>query len=171
MLGSGTIGLLAAQIALARGLEVHVAGKRASSLALACQLGVRHTYEISEVAGGSGWHFDAVIDASNIDAMPSLAVELVESAGRVVFIGLSSVPSLVDTRLLALRDVTAVGILSASPGLSGAIDLFASGAVNPEPLVSEVIGLDEVASRLEGTRGETLGAGPKVHVDPRKTSN
>ncbi|MGA2528313.1 MAG: alcohol dehydrogenase catalytic domain-containing protein [Acidimicrobiales bacterium] len=170
VLGSGTIGLLAAQIALARGLDVHVAGRRASSLELARQLGVRHTHQISEVARGSGRHFDAVIDASSIEAIPSLAVELVESAGRVVFIGLSSTPSLVDTRLLALRDVTAVGVLSASPGLIGAIELFASGAVNPEPLVSEVIGLDEVASRLEGKRGETSGIGPKVHVDPREAS-
>jgi hypothetical protein len=67
-----------------------------------------------------------------------------------------------------LADVTAIGILSASPGLGGAIELFASGAVNPEPLVSEVIGLEQVTSRLEGGRGENAGPGPKVHVDPRK---
>jgi len=66
-----------------------------------------------------------------------------------------------------LADVTAVGILSASPGLERAIELFASGAVNPEPLVSELIGLEQVTSRLEGRRGENAGPGPKVHVDPR----
>jgi hypothetical protein len=40
--------------------------------------------------------------------------------------------------------------------------------VNPEPLVSEAIGLDEVASRLEGVRGPDAGVGPKVHVDPTR---
>jgi threonine dehydrogenase-like Zn-dependent dehydrogenase len=112
--------------------------------------------------------FDAVIDASSEPSMPALAVKLVRPAGRVVFIGVSSAPSLIDTRALVLADVTAVGILSASPGLRSTIELFSSGAVNPEPLLSEVIGLGEVTSRLEGRRGESSGPGPKVQVDPRK---
>ena len=168
VLGSGTIGLLAAQIGLARGLEVHVAGERASSLELARALGRRHVYQVDDLGHDPGLRFDAVIDASSADSMPALAVRLVSPAGRVVFIGVSSTPSLIDTRTLVLADVTAVGILSASPGLAGTIELFASGAVDPEPLVSEVIGLDQVTSRLEGRRGKGSGPGPKVHVDPRK---
>ena len=79
----------------------------------------------------------------------------------------ASTPSLVDTREIALKDITAVGILSASPGLAGAIASFASGAVVPDAIVSEVISLAEVPSRLEGERGPNAGPGPKVHVDPR----
>ena len=168
VLGSGTIGLLAAQIGLARGLEVHVAGERPSSLELARALGARHVYQVDDLEHDRDLRFDAVIDASSANSMPALAVRLVGPAGRVVFIGVSSTPSLIDTRALVLADVTAVGILSASPGLAGTIELFASGAVDPEPLVSEVIGLDQVTSRLEGRRGEGSGPGPKVHVDPRK---
>ena len=63
-----------------------------------------------------------------------------------------------------------MGILSASPGLAGAIQSFAAGAVVPDALVSEVIPLDDVPSRLEGRRGATAGPGPKVHVDPRMRS-
>ena len=168
ILGCGTIGLLAAQIALVRGLDVHVADSRTTSLQLARDLGVQHTHQISSLEKSSSQRFEAVIDASSVHTMPALGIDLVDPAGRVVFIGLSEGPSLIDTRALVLQDVTAVGILSGSPGLLGTIELFASGAVNPEPLVSEVIGLDEVASRLEGERGEASGAGPKVHVDPRQ---
>ena len=164
ILGSGTIGLLAAQIALARALEVHVAGERLSSLELARSLGVRHTHSFDELEGRS---YGAVIDATSLPRAPALATQLVDRAGRVVFIGLSGTASLVDTRDIALKDVTAVGILSASPGLAGAIELFASGAVVPDALVAEVISLDEVASRLSGSRGPDAGPGPKVHVDPR----
>ena len=99
--------------------------------------------------------------------MPQLSVRLAKPAGRVVYIGLSSTPSLVDSRGIALKDITAVGILSASPGLAGAIESFASGAVVPDAIVSEVISLEEVPSRLEGERGADAGPGPKVHVDPR----
>lgn len=164
ILGSGTIGLLAAQIALARGLDVHVAGERASSLVLARSLGVQHTHSFDDLAGRP---YGAVIDATSSASAPALAVELVDSGGRVVFIGLSTTPSLVDSRDIALKDVTAVGILSASPGLAGAIELFASGAVVPDSLVAEVITLDEVADRLEGNRGVDARPAPKVHVDPR----
>ncbi len=164
ILGSGTIGLLAAQFAIARGIDVHVAGDRATSLELARTLGVQHTHNLADVPPGA---YAAVIDAtSSVDA-PARAVELVDRAGRVVFIGLSGTPSLVDTRDIALKDVTAVGILSASPGLAGAIEQFASGAVVPDSLVAEVVGLDDVAQRLEGNRGPDAGVGPKVHVDPR----
>ena len=166
ILGSGTIGLLAAQFALARGLDVHVAGQRPGSLELARQFGVQHTWQLDAIAS-AGIPFAAVIDATSLVEAPALAVRLVDPAGRVVFIGLSGTPSLVDSRDIALKDVTAVGILSASPGLAGAIELFASGAVVPDAIVSEVIGLSDVADRLEGRRGPAGGPGPKVHVDPR----
>jgi 2-desacetyl-2-hydroxyethyl bacteriochlorophyllide A dehydrogenase len=166
ILGSGTIGLLAAQFAVARGLDVHVAGIRPPSLRLARELGVRHTHDLAVLSQGTKERFGAVIDATSLASSPALAVELVEPAGRVVFVGLSSTPSSIDSRALVLRDVTAVGMLSGSPGLAGAIAMFASGACDPEPLVSEVVGLDEVASRLAGHRGEGAGPGPKVHVDP-----
>lgn len=73
----------------------------------------------------------------------------------------------VNTREIALKDVTVVGILSASPGLAGAIASFASGAVVPDAIVSEVVSLEDVPSRLEGHRGVNAAPGPKVHVDPR----
>lgn len=167
ILGSGTIGLLAAQFAVARGLDVHVAGTRPTSLQLARDLGVQHTHDLARPRAGTDERFEAVIEATSLASSPALAVELVEPAGRVVCIGLSSTPSSIDTRALVLGDVTLVGVLSASPGLVGAIEMFASGACDPEPLVSEVIGLDDVASRLAGHRGERAGPGPKVHVDPR----
>jgi threonine dehydrogenase-like Zn-dependent dehydrogenase len=168
ILGSGTIGLLAAQFAAAAGFEVHVAGVRPGSLALATQLGADKVWTIDELAGSASNQFDSVIDATSATTSPALAVRLVKPAGRVVLIGLSSTPSLIDTRDVALKDVTAVGILSASPGLAGAIEQFASGAVVPDAIVSEIVALDEVPSRLDGHRGADAGPGPKVHVDPRR---
>ncbi len=165
VLGSGTIGLLAAQFALAEGAEVHVGGVREGSLALARSLGVHQTWQLDDLDGSD--QYDSVIEATSNSEMPARAVQLAKPAGRVVFIGLSSTPSLVDSRDVALKDITAVGILSASPGLAGAIASFASGAVVPDAIVSEVVSLEDVPSRLEGVRGSHAGPGPKVHVDPR----
>ncbi|MFB9679726.1 zinc-dependent alcohol dehydrogenase [Streptosporangium vulgare] len=164
VLGPGTIGLLAARFALAHGAEVHVMGLSEPSLEFARGLGAHGAWTSDKLPD---LPFDAVIDAANAPGLPSLAVDLVEPGKRVVYIGLAPTPSAVDTRMLVLKDVTAVGILSASPGLAGAIEHYASGAVDPRPLVAAVVGLDEVGEILSGSRPAGAGPGPKIHVDPR----
>jgi threonine dehydrogenase-like Zn-dependent dehydrogenase len=107
-----------------------------------------------------------VVDASNAAHVPARMLDLVEPAGRVVYIGLAGRPSLLDSRMLALKDVTAVGVLSASPGLAATIDAYARGAVDPRPLVAATVGLDQVGAVLAGHRPIDAGPGPKIHVDP-----
>jgi threonine dehydrogenase-like Zn-dependent dehydrogenase len=114
-------------------------GRSAESLAFARSLGFEHAWAADSLPRPP---FDAVIDASNAVHLPAQALDLVEPAGRVVYVGLAGSPSYIDTRTLALKDVTAVGILSASPGLDATIAAYASGAAS---------------------------AGPKIHVDPQLT--
>lgn len=159
VLGPGTIGLLTALIAEAQGAEVHVLGE---TVDIADALGVANAWTI-ETLPRTRW--DAVVDASTGKGLPALAVDLVEPGRRVVYLGISGRPSLVDSRRIVLKDVTAVGILSASGGLSGTIDLYASRRVDPRPLVGATVGLDEVADVLAGRRRSVA---PKIHVDPAR---
>jgi threonine dehydrogenase-like Zn-dependent dehydrogenase len=165
VLGTGTIGLLAAMFGRARGADVHLLGRDPDQLSLAGTLGFARRWTRDTLPGGM---WEAVIDATNAPDMPALAVDLVEPGRRVVFIGLASTPSVVDSRDIALKDVTAVGILGASSGLAGAIEAYACAAVNPRPLVAATIALDEVADALAGVRPDGAGPGPKIHVDPRR---
>jgi threonine dehydrogenase-like Zn-dependent dehydrogenase len=164
ILGTGTIGLLTALIAAAEGAEVHLLGRDEESLAFARSIGFARVWTRRALPAVS---FDGVIDASTATALPALAADVVEPGRRVVYIGLSSEPSLLDTRTLVLKDVTAVGVLSASGGLAGAVDLYASGRVDPRPLVAATVGLADVADVLAGRRRPEWGTGPKIHVDPR----
>ena len=66
-----------------------------------------------------------------------------------------------------LGDMTAVGILGASAGLAGTISAYASGAVDPSPLVAAVVGLDQAHDALAGWRPDDATSAPKIHVDPR----
>jgi threonine dehydrogenase-like Zn-dependent dehydrogenase len=165
VIGPGTIGLLAAMFLRARGAQVHLLGITERSLAFARDLGFEHTWLDTVDAAIA---FDAVVDASHSADVPALALNLVEPAGRVVYIGLAGTPSLIDTRTLALKDVTAVGILSASPALADTIAAFADGTIDPRPLVAATIGLDEVAAVLAGDRPVGAGPGPKIHIDPTR---
>jgi threonine dehydrogenase-like Zn-dependent dehydrogenase len=165
ILGPGTIGLLAAQFALAGNAEVHVLGLSEPSLEFARTLGVHGAWTAATLPN---LPFDAVIDASNAPELPAKALDLVEPGKRVVYIGLAGRPSRIDTRTLVLKDVTAVGILGASRGLAPAIEHYASGAVDPRPLVAATVGLGEVGDVLAGARPAGAGPGPKIHVDPRR---
>jgi threonine dehydrogenase-like Zn-dependent dehydrogenase len=164
VLGPGTIGLLVGLIARSLGAEVHLMGRSARSIEYARTLGFEGVWTESELPE---LPWDAVIDASNAPSLPARGLDLVEPAKRVVYVGLAGSPSLLDTRTLALKDVTAVGILSASPGLAGTIDLYASGAVDPRPLIAATAGLESAGSILAGERPPGSGDGPKMHIDPR----
>jgi threonine dehydrogenase-like Zn-dependent dehydrogenase len=164
VIGPGTIGLLTAMFLRAAGAEVHLLGLTAASLGFARGLGFADAWTRATLPA---LPFDAVVDASTDPGSPALGLELVEPAGRLVCIGIAGTPSPVDTRALLLGDVTAVGILSGSPGLAATIAAYAAGEVDPRPLVAATVGLADVAAVLAGGRPEGSGAGPKVHVDPR----
>ena len=148
-------------IAAARGADVHLLGVTPESLAFARSLGFRNAWTADTLPSVP---FRAIVDASTAAALPARAVDVVEPGGRVVCIGIASEPALIDSRRLVLKDVTVAGVLSASGGLAETIDLYASGAVDPRPLVAETVGLDDAAEVLSGAR---RGAAPKVHIDPR----
>lgn len=162
ILGPGTIGLLCALFARALGAEVHLLGRTGRSLEFAKSFrfdGVWTEDDLPDVA----WH--AVIDASNAPHLPAKALELVEPGRRIVHVGLAGTPSLIDTRMIALGDVTAVGILGASAGLDPTIAAYAAGAVDPHPLIAATVGLEDLASVLAGSRPAGAGVGPKIHVE------
>ncbi|MGY1735634.1 zinc-dependent alcohol dehydrogenase [Geodermatophilus sp. SYSU D00684] len=159
VVGPGTIGLLTAMFVRAAGAEVHLLGVTPGSLAFARALGFAAA---GTVPGGP---FDAVVDASTDAGAPARALDLVEPAGRVVYVGLAGRPSAVDTRALVLGDVTAVGVLSASPGLADTVAAYAAGTVDPRPLVAATVGLAQVGEVLAGRRPEGSGPGPKIQVD------
>lgn len=163
VVGPGTIGLLVALFARAAGASVALLGVEAGSVRFARSLGFAAS-TMDDPLPPAG--FDAVVDASTGPDVPALALDLVEPGKRVVYIGLSEPPSTVDTRTIVLRDLTVTGVLSGSGALAGTIERYASGAVDPRPLVATTVGLDGVAEVL-ARRARVDGAAPKVLVDPR----
>ena len=160
--GPGTIGLLIALFAMARGSEVHIVGIEERSLEMARDIGVRNAGSIEDLDG----RYDVVVDATNDPAVPAATLRWVEPGGQVVLIGLSGEPSTVDSREIVIGDVTVTGVLSGSAGISDVIRAYDAREVVPDRLVAEVITLEQIADRLRGERGTDAGPGPKVQVDP-----
>jgi 2-desacetyl-2-hydroxyethyl bacteriochlorophyllide A dehydrogenase len=160
--GPGTIGLLTAAFATAGGAEVHILALDRSREALAASFGAVAYWTADDPPHGT---YDAVIDCTDDRRIPATALTLAEPAGRLVFIGISGVPSLIDSRSLVLGDLTAVGILGASAGLAPAIEYYADGRVDPSGIVDVTVGLDQAAEALAGQI--STGTGTKIHIDPR----
>jgi 2-desacetyl-2-hydroxyethyl bacteriochlorophyllide A dehydrogenase len=181
VIGPGTIGLLAVAFAAAAGAEVHVLAQDDTRREPATALGAAGYWTPARAPGTSGapgapgapeksgtpgrHDYDAVIDCTNDHAVPGQALSHVRPAGRVVYIGVSARPSLIDTRDLVLSDVTAVGILAASAGLAPAIAHYADGRVTPSLLATKIVGLGDAPDALAGRISP--GKGTKVLIDPR----
>jgi len=163
--GPGTIGLLVALFARTDGIDVHLVGRSERSRAFATSLGFEHVWTDNTIPD---LRYDAAVDASSAPHLPARAIELVDPGRRVSLIGIAGEPSLADTRTIIFRELTVVGVLSASGGLEEAIERLASGTLDARPLVAATVGLHEVAGVLAGRRDPAWGPGPKVHVDPRR---
>ncbi len=159
--GPGTIGLLTTAFAAAAGADVHVLALDGSRRSLASSFGAAGYWTADDPPPLT---YDAVVDCTDDHRVPASALALAEPAGRVVFIGVSGAPSLIDSRDLVLGDLTAVGILGASAGLAPAIEHYADGRVDPSGLVSVTVGLDRAPDALAGH--VSVGTGTKIHVDP-----
>ncbi|MFJ6730481.1 zinc-binding dehydrogenase [Streptomyces sp. NPDC091281] len=163
VMGPGTIGVLTALLVRAGGATVHLLGKDEDDLRFARSLGFAHAWTEQTLPDE---RFDVVVDASNAPHLPAEALRLVQPGGTVVYVGIAGRASLIDTRSVVTADLTVAGVLSASGGLDGTITAYASGAIDPRPLVGTSVPLDQVPDVLAGRVGRTATAGPKVHVTP-----
>ncbi|WP_166355578.1 zinc-dependent alcohol dehydrogenase [Phytoactinopolyspora limicola] len=164
VLGTGTLGLLAAQFARALGASVCVAGKEPEQIELAWQLGFD---DVTRPHLLSGAGFDAVIEATGAPEVPAQAAGWLAPGGRLVLLGVMPEPAPVDVGALVVNDAAVIGVLGGSACLGEAIDLLAAGKVQVEPLVAATVGLNDVGGVLE-RGGRVAGAGaPKVHVRPQ----
>jgi threonine dehydrogenase-like Zn-dependent dehydrogenase len=163
--GPGTIGLLTTAFATAAGADVHVLALDGSRRSLASSFGATGYWTADDPPPVT---YDAVVDGTDDHRVPAFALTLAEPAGRVVFIGVSGAPSLIDSRDLVLGDLTAVGILGASAGLAPAIGHYADGRVDPSGLVDVTVGLSQAAEALAGQI--SAGSGTKIHIDPGRSA-
>ena len=159
--GPGTIGLLTTAFAAGAGAEVHVLALDGSRRSLASSFGATGYWTADDPPPMT---YHAVVDCTDDHRVPALALTLTEPAGRVVYIGVSGTPSLIDSRDLVLGDLTAVGILGASAGIRPTIEHYADGRVDPSGLVDVTVGLSQAAEALAGRI--STGSGTKIHIDP-----
>ena len=154
VLGAGTVGTLAMQVAKAMGATVFAVDRRQVSLDLARDLGADAVINSDDVDAGDalrgltdGTGPDVVIDAAGAPDTPRMAVEWVRRGGRVVLVAIYTATTEIDFNLVVATEKEVVGSIAYDRrDVEDVLGLIESGALKTEPLISDVIGLDEVVS-------------------------
>jgi L-iditol 2-dehydrogenase len=158
VIGPGAIGLIAAQVARACGGRVTVRGteRDGSRLALARELGFE-TGTLPEA--------DVVVECSG--AGPGIAdgLRAARRRGRLVQMGLRGADVTIPYDLICFHELTVTAGFASNPASwRRAMALLRDGAVELEPLVSEVVPLREWRRAFEASRAAD---GIKFVLDPR----
>ncbi|HEY0807508.1 MAG TPA: zinc-binding dehydrogenase, partial [Pseudonocardiaceae bacterium] len=167
VIGAGMLGLLATQLLAAGGPgETTVVHTRPSRAELAMRCGAT-TFVTTDEAGAHAGRYDVVIETAGASGAARLATGLARRGGRVVLTGLPArdddPPSPVD---LVLNQVTVHTVFGApSRAWSHAVRAFAAGLLDPAPLITHDIGLDDAVEAFRVLRDERATA-VKVLLHP-----
>ena len=152
VLGVGTVGMLAMQIAKAAGAQVYAIDNRRMSLDLARELGADATISaddpnidgiVGELTDGIG--LDVVIDAAGAAGTPAAAVRWVRSGGRVVLVAIYTAEPRFDFNSIVAAEKEVVGSIAYDQhDVEAVVGLLSNRTLKTAPLVSDIIALDDV---------------------------
>lgn len=151
--GPGPIGLLAGQLAKARGATVIMVGTATDSrrLDLARTLGIDYTFQVeaddvnsavNELTDGQG--VDVLLECAGVPAAIRTGLLLVRKQGQITQMGLFGKPFELGYEQIVYKDIRVVGsFASSTSSWDRALTLLRKGVVQVAPLVSTVLPLSE----------------------------
>ena len=160
--GSGAIGLLAMQAALAFGAtQVEISDVNEARLALAARTGATRTL----VAGtDEPSQADALIECSGHPAALSAGIAALRPAGKAVLVGMGpGETGEVPLSLIQTREIWVTGTFRYANTYPTAIALAAAGRVDLEAIITGRYGLDETDGALRAGRGDPGSVKVMVH--------
>ena len=154
VIGAGNQGLLTWQILQHSGAhKVFVAARKGMRADLARELGanvidpteVEVPAEIMKRTDGLG--ADLTIETAGVPATVTMALQSTRKLGRVVEVGIFEEPATFDLNDLVFCERTLIGILNNGGEFPQAIQMLADGRVDPAPMISNKIDLEDVVEK------------------------
>jgi 2-desacetyl-2-hydroxyethyl bacteriochlorophyllide A dehydrogenase len=146
VIGTGTLGLMAIQIARAMGADADAIGIERSGLELAAALGAARALDVD---GAEDDSYSVVIEASGAGSAAELALRVAEPGARVSLVGITSETSPVLTARAVIKDLEINGVLGGVKEFGRTAELFASGRIDPAALIDEVVPAAQAATAYE----------------------
>lgn len=162
--GSGTIGLLVAQLAWRVGAAtVTIVDVNEKRLQTAKELGFTQLHTSADDAERSSW--DIVVDCTGVIKAIEDGIPRVKPGGTFLHFGVAPVEATASYSPFRLfRDeITILGTMAVHQSFGRAVEMFEAGAINPEPLISHSFSIEDYDKALEMF---SAGAGRKVQIRP-----
>lgn len=166
--GSGPIGLLAMQVALAEGAtEVTVTDLSGERLELARETGATRTVNVAEEPlAEAGVEADALIECSGNERALGDGIRCLRPAGTAVVVGMgpeemTSVP----LAFVQTREIWLTGTFRYANTYPAAIALSATGRVDLDAIVTSSYGLEETDRALQAGKEDPANVKPMVLPD------
>jgi 2-desacetyl-2-hydroxyethyl bacteriochlorophyllide A dehydrogenase len=151
VLGVGFLGALLIQLAVRRGARVVALSRRGFSLDVARRMGAAETIPLDEHADLTALGpLDCVIEATGRQGPLDLSARLLREGGRLVIAGYhQDGPRRVDLQLWNWRALEIVNaherdVPTNVGSMAAAVDLVASGQLDPAPLYTHAFSLEEI---------------------------
>ena len=164
VIGAGTMGLLMLQLLLLAGAgPVAVIDRVGERLEVARKLGAAQA--VTDAAGLDDARFEAAVDATGVPEAIETAIGLLGRGGRMLVFGVSPAEAAISVSPFRVYndELVITGSMAILRSFGQAVDLLASGAVDPRPLLSEPLPLDKFGEAVNRVRG---GQGIKWHIRP-----
>ena len=153
--GAGTIGLLAALVALAYGAKPILIDMVDERLAFARSLGVERTVnlktdnlleKVNEYTDGK--LCECVMEASGANSAIRSTLDLVCHAGRVVFTGWPARETSLPTDVITRKEIDIRGARTSAGEFEEALELISTGRVNVRAILTKLVTVDEAPETL-----------------------
>jgi 2-desacetyl-2-hydroxyethyl bacteriochlorophyllide A dehydrogenase len=167
--GSGTMGLLMAQLAPRAGAaSVTIVDINAGRLETAKAVGIENAFTSADLAGREKW--DVVIDCTgNIRAIED-GLPRVKAGGTFQHFGVAPAEVMANySPFRVYRDeISIVGTMAVLNSFGRAVEMFEAGAINSEPMISHSFTLEDYQLALDMFRA---GTGRKLQIRPNDTES
>lgn len=162
VLGTGTLGLIAIQVAASMNCTVDVIGIDAAGLEAAFGVGARATMRPEEAPSDS---YDVVLEATGAASIGPLLTRVAGIGARILQVGIpGGRVDGIDLAAFVSKGLQLTGVLGGVHLLPRALRLISNGAIDPAALVERVLPVSDVHEAFERMH-EPNRARPKLIVD------
>ncbi|HEY5821986.1 MAG TPA: NAD(P)-dependent alcohol dehydrogenase [Propionibacteriaceae bacterium] len=165
VIGAGPVGLLAADVARARGAAwVGVVDTNDHRLEVAAARGASQT--VNAMAGPlieQVERVDVVLECSGAARAVQSAFDIAAPAARIVLVGMGSASMELPVQAIQVKELVVTGTFRYANCYPAAIALAASGAVDLDALVTAKFGLEQVAEALSASKTDPNTLKPVVY--------
>ncbi len=167
--GSGTMGLLMAQLATRAGAaSISIVDLNVDRLATAAEVGIENRFTNADDAERTSW--DVVIDCTgNVRAIED-GLPRVKAGGTFQHFGVAPTEAKANySPFRVYRDeITIVGTMAVLNSFGRAVEMFEAGAINSAAMISHSFTLDDYPQALDMFRA---GTGRKLQIRPNDTES